>query len=138
MSFADINFLAVGLAAVLTFVLGALWYSPLLFAKPWMAAHGYTEEHVKEMQAGAGKLYGISFVCWFVMATVLALIGEHFGENVPAMLHTGLLLWIGFSATTGLTTNLFSDKPIKLWLIDAGYQVVSVTLMAVVLGLWPA
>ena len=136
MGFAEVNFLAVGLAAVLTFVLGMAWYSPLLFAKPWMAAHGYTQEDLQRMQSGTGPTYAASFACWFVMAAVLALIAPHFGEGVAPTLHIGLHLWLGFSATVGLTGNLFSDKPLKLWFIDAGYQLASVVVMAVVLGLW--
>ena len=134
--FEDVNVLAVAVGAVLAFALGALWYSPVLFAKPWMAGHGYTADKVKEMQAGMGPAYAVSFLCWLVMATVLASIAPHFGEGVGAMLHTGLLLWLGFSATVGLTNNRFSDKPISVWVIDAGYQVVSVAIMSVVLGLW--
>lgn len=132
--FGDVNFLAVGIAAVLAFALGALWYSAVLFAKPWMAGLGYTEERFKEMQAGMGLTYAISFLCWLVMATVLASIAPHFG--VGATLHMGLMLWLGFGATVGLTNNRFSDTPIVVWVIDAGYQVVSVAIMAVVLGLW--
>lgn len=136
MGFAEVNFLAVGLAAVLTFVLGMAWYSPLLFARPWMAAHGYAPEDLRRMQSGMGPTYAASFACWFVMATVLALIAPHFGEGVAPTLHIGLHLWLGFSATVGLTGNLFSDKPLRLWFIDAGYQLASVVVMAVVLGLW--
>lgn len=130
------NFLAVGLATILTFGLGALWYSPLLFAKPWMAGHGYTEADIEEMQAGMGPTYAISFVCWLVMATVLALIAPHFGDGIATTFGVGLLLWLGFSATVGLTNNRFSNAPLGVWLIDAGYQVASIGIMAVVLGLW--
>lgn len=136
MSLAELNFLAVGTATVLTFVLGGLWYSPLLFGKPWMAGHGYTETELREKQAGMGPTYAISFVCWLVMAAVLALVAPHFGDGVLPTLHMGLLLWLGFAATVGLTNNLFSDNPFSLWAIDAGYQVVSIAIMAVVLGLW--
>ena len=137
MDFAEVNYLAVGLAAVLSFALGMLWYSPLLFAKPWMAAHGYTAEDIRRMQSGGmGPTYAASFVCWFVMATILAVVARHFGEGVGPTLRVGLHLWLGFSATVGLTNNLFSDKPLKLWLIDAGYQLASVGVMSVVLGLW--
>ena len=106
MSLAELNFLAVGTATVLTFVLGGLWYSPLLFGKPWMAGHGYTETELREKQAGMGPTYAISFVCWLVMATVLALVAPHFGDGVLPTLHMGLLLWLGFAATVGLTNNL--------------------------------
>ena len=70
------------------------------------------------------------------MATVLAAVAPNFGEGVGATLATGLILWLGFSATIGLTNNLFSDKPRIVWVIDAGYQTTSVVLMSVVIGLW--
>ena len=54
----------------------------------------------------------------------------------PPTLHAGLLLWLGFSATVGLVANRFSDKPLNAWLIDAGYQLTSVVIMAVVPGAW--
>ena len=136
MGFEDVNFLAVGVATVLAFLPGALWYSPVLFHRPWAAAHGYSEEDFREMQANATPAYLVSFICWFVMATVLALVAPHFGEGVLAMVHMALLFWLGFAATTGLTTNRFSGKPIRLWVIDTGYQAVSLIIMAVVLGLW--
>lgn len=136
MEFAEVNYLAVGLATVLAFALGMLWYSPVLFAKPWMAGHGYKAEDFEEMEGGMTLTYGISFLCWFVMATVLAAVAPNFGEGVGATLATGLILWLGFSATIGLTNNLFSDKPRIVWVIDAGYQTASVVLMSVVIGLW--
>ena len=91
---------------------------------------------MREMQGGAASAYAVSFVCWFLMTTVLALVAPHFGESVGIFLHMGLLFWLGFSATTGLTNNMFSEKPLRLWGIDAGYQVASITIMAIVLGLW--
>ena len=136
MSFEDVNFLAVGAAAVLAFVLGALWYSPALLGRQWTTAQGFSEAQIKTIRSGATPAYLVSFVCWFVMALVLALVGPHFGEGPGAMLHMGLLLWLGFSATTGLTTTLFPKRSMRVWVIDAGYQVVSVSIMAVVLGLW--
>ena len=136
MGFADVNYLAVGLAAVLSFVLGMLWYSPLLFAKAWMAGQGYTEADLERMQRGMGPTYALSFVCWFVMATMLAVVAGHFGEGVGPTFQVGLHLWLGFSATVGLTNNRFSDKPLSLWVIDGGYQLASIGVMSVVIGLW--
>ncbi len=135
MSISGVNLVAVLVAAVLTFVFGGLWYS-VLVGKAWMAAHGYSEAKTKEMQRSMGPAYAISFVCWFAMAFVLALIAPHFGEGIWTTLLVGWHLWLGFSATVGLTNNLFSDKPLKVWVIDAGYQCTSVTLMAVVIGWW--
>lgn len=55
MSFHDVNFLAVGVATVFAVLFGVLWYSPVLFARQWMAAHGYSEDKVREMQGGPGR-----------------------------------------------------------------------------------
>jgi hypothetical protein len=48
----QLNFLAILVAAVAAFVLGALWYSPVLFAKQWMKAHGYTPDKLEAMKKG--------------------------------------------------------------------------------------
>ena len=133
----NINFLAVVVAAVATFVIGALWYSPLLFGKQWMKAHGYTPEKLKEMQKSAMRAYAVSFVCYLVMATVLGVL--------TAMTNTytakggawlGLLCWLGFAATIGLTSNMFSEKPLSTYLIDAGYQLVYLLAMGAIIAVW--
>ena len=136
MELADVNVLAVGVAALLSFGLGAIWYSPLLCGNAWMAANGYTAADVPRLQAGAKVNYAISFVAWFLMALVLALVGPHFGDGILDLLHIGVLLWLGFAASVGVTNNRFSEKPISAWVIDAGYQLASIVIMAVVLGLW--
>lgn len=111
MHLSDVNFLAVGLATILTFGLGALWYSPLLFARAWMAGHGHTQADIQAMQASMGPNYAISFACWLVMATMLAMIAPHFGDGIHTIFGVGLHMWLGFSATVGLTNNRFSNKP---------------------------
>ena len=68
---AELNYPAVVAAALLPMALGALWYGPL-FGKAWMSAHGHTPERLAEMQQGMGRAYGLSFLCYLVMATVLA------------------------------------------------------------------
>ena len=57
----DINYLAIIVAAIIYYVGGAIWYSPLLFAKSWMAAVGLTEEKMKEAQKQAWKSYVTAF-----------------------------------------------------------------------------
>ena len=64
----QINFLAVGVAAFTTIVIGAVWYSPLMFQKVWMRAHGYSADKIAELQASAGRTFLVSFLCYVVMA----------------------------------------------------------------------
>src|SRR5437879_13917817 len=75
---ANVNILAVIVAAVLTFVLGAVWYSPVLFAKQWMAAQGYTPEKLEEMKRrGVTRAYAVSVLCYLVTAYVMALLASY-------------------------------------------------------------
>lgn len=132
-----INFLAVIVAAVVAFVLGAVWYSPLLFAKQWMAFNGYTPEKIKAMQAGAKRAYAISFVCQVVIAGALALIiAITHMSSLLAGIKLALLCWLGFAVALGLMANVYSDRPLKAFLLDAGYQLVYFVVMGVILVAW--
>ena len=134
----NVNVLAVLVAAVATFALGAVWYSPVLFAKQWMQAHGYTPEKLAEMKRrGVARAYAVSVLCYLVMAYVLALFASYTQATTLGQgLWLGFLTWLGFAATLGLTANMFSDKPIAAWVLDAGYQLSYLVLMGVLLSVW--
>ena len=133
----QVNLLAVLVAAIVVFVIGGLWYSPLLFGKVWMRAHGYTPEKMEAMRAGVGRAYALAFVCYLVMAVVMAiLIGATDTLTGLGGVRLGALCWLGFAATIGLTTNLFSEKPLATYLLDAGYQLVYLTVMGAILATW--
>ena len=124
-------------AAVAAFLIGALWYSPLLFAKAWVRANGYTPEKLAAMQANAARAYGGSFVAFVVMASVLGLLLRHTGADSTADgAAWGFHAWLGFALPIGFTANLYSDKPAAAFLIDAGYQLVYMTVMGAILGGW--
>ena len=130
----QVNYLAVGVAALATIFIGALWYSRLLFGKLWVEAHGYSEEKARQM---AGRGFVVSLFCYLVMAFVLAVLVSY--ADVSTVLQgafLGLLVWIGFLATLGLTAHMFSEKPLSIYLIDAGYQLVYAVLMGVILAAW--
>jgi Protein of unknown function (DUF1761) len=135
---ANVNILAVLVAALLTFVLGAFWYSPVLFAKQWMAAQGYTPEKLEAMKKrGATKAYVVSVLCYVVMAYVVALLASYTNSTTLAQgLWLGFLSWLGFAATIGLTANMFSEKPIAAWVIDAGYQLAYLLITGALLSVW--
>jgi hypothetical protein len=132
-----INFLAVIIAAVVSFVIGAVWYSPVLFAKPWMAAHGFTLESMAARRSTMARAYGISLICMLVMALVIDVLLVRMG--ISGAMHgarLGALLWLGFAATIGLTANVYSGKSNSLFLIDSGYQLVYMTVLGAILGTW--
>src|SRR5713226_7671003 len=135
---ANVNILAVVVAALVTFVLGAFWYSPVLFARQWMQAQGYTPEKLEEMKKrGLTRAYVGSALCDLVMAYVVALFAAYTNSTTLAQgLWLGFLAWLGFAAPIGLTANLFSEKPIAAWVIDAGYQLAFLVIMGVLLSVW--
>src|SRR6185503_1417376 len=132
-----INVFAALVAAVVAFGLGALWYHPMLFGKQWVEFNGYTPEKIESMRKGAGRAYGISFACFLVMALCFAMLLRvtHITAVLAGIKLAGLV-WLGFVATTGLTANVYSDRPLKAFLMDAGYQLVYLVLMGVILSAW--
>ncbi len=131
------HWLPILVAALAAWLIGALWYSPLLFAKAWQRAHGYTAEKLAAMQAGAAKAYAGSFVAFvliaFILHTFLSRLGAHTAQQGALW---GFHAWLGFALPIGFTANLYSDKPISTFLIDAGYQLVYLSVMGAILGAW--
>ena len=133
----QVNYLAVGAAALATIFIGALWYSPLMFHRAWVKAHGYSEERVDQMRKAAGRAFIVSLLCYSVMAFVLAILVSYAGASTVLQgAFLGFLAWIGFLATLGLTAHMFSEKPLSTYLIDAGYQLTYAVVMGVILAAW--
>jgi hypothetical protein len=132
-----INYLAVLVAGVVIFMLGGLWYSPVLFAKRWVALQGKTME---EMSAGSGSMpvmYIQAFLCALITAWVLDIvIGFLPLLDVVRALKLAVICWLGFAAATSYATALFSGKPKSLWLIDTSYNLVSFVIAAAILASW--
>ena len=68
---ATINYWAVLVAAVASFVIGGLWYSPLLFYRPWLRAAALTEEQLRHGNMAA--IFGMSLLLQLLGQRVLAL-----------------------------------------------------------------
>jgi hypothetical protein len=134
-----VNYLAVLVSGIVIFMLGGLWYSPVLFAKPWIALMGRTEE---ELRAEAAKksmplMYLTVFICGLVTAAVLAVVINRFGATTAgAGACIGALCWLGFAAATSFGSSLFSFEPRKLWLINSAYNLVSFVIAGVILAVW--
>jgi len=123
--------LAVLLAALSSFIVGGLWSSPILFAKPWMKHTGLTEQDLAK--SGKAGIFGGAFANALVSSLVLALfIGPKAGTAFGAT--AGFLVGFGWVSTSLATTFLFERRPRALIAIDAGYHVTGFTLMGVILG----
>jgi len=140
MDFMGVKLWAVAFAGVATMVIGFLWYSPLLFARPWMVAMGYDpndKARIAEMQKSAGPMYGISLLASLISAFVLAkvLVGMTIYSALYGM-KIGFAVWLAFVATVQLTDKMFGQRPMKLFLINTGYQLVCYVVMGAILGKW--
>jgi Protein of unknown function (DUF1761) len=140
MTFMNVNLWSVLVAAIATMAVGFLWYSPMLFARPWMIAMGYDPDDkpkLQEMQKSAGKSYAISFVASLVSAFILAKI-IHIATVYTALygMKVGFAIWLGFVTTVQLTAKLFGNQSTKLYLINTGYQLVCYLAMGAILAVW--
>jgi len=135
-----VNLWAVVGSAVACMVIGFLWYSPFLFAKPWMLAMGYDpadKAKVADMQKSAGPKYGISFLASMLSAFILGKIIYHLAISTPLYgMKIGFAVWLAFVMTVQLTDKLFTNRPMKLLLITTGYHLFFYLAMGAILGKW--
>jgi hypothetical protein len=129
----EINYLAVVAAAVSTFVIGGLWYSPILFHKAWMSANGFGESDVK---GGEGKIFGLAFVFSLVMAANLAAFLAGPDTTAAWGATAGLLAGLGWVALGIAIVALFERRSWTYILVNGGYFVVAFTVMGAILGAW--
>jgi uncharacterized membrane protein len=132
-AFLNLNWLAIIVAAVSAFMLGGLWYSPLMFVNKWMKETGITQESTKN--ANMLKLFGFSFILSFIASFFLAMfIGAGAGGAVGAL--AGFMAGFGWVFTFLGIIYLFESRSLALFMINAGYSVVSMTIMGFIIGIW--
>jgi len=124
------NYWAVLLAAVSSFLLGGLWYSPLLFGRAW------NNENRGQPPAGhPAKVFGVSFAFSLIAATAFAAwLGP--APSLQSALSLGLLAGFGCVAASFGINYQFAQRSFKLWLIDGGYHTAQFVLFGLILGLW--
>jgi hypothetical protein len=128
----EVNWIAVGLCAVSSLVLGAIWYSPVLFARQWQTAAGLSDEQASS--GNMGVIFGSAFALSLVAAAVFAMfLGKDMslGAATAAGFAAGLC-WV--AASYGIN-YLFERRPMRLWLINGGYHTLQFTLFGLILGL---
>lgn len=132
----EINYLAVGLAALSAFFLGFFWYT-IIFAKPWQKLIGMDQKG-KDTQStnqtpNLGRLLVGSLILEIIMAINLA---YFIGEDADWIfgLSAGLATGLGFVSLAFGVNYMFEGKPFKLWLINAGYNIIVFALMGAIIG----
>jgi len=137
-------FIIAAALAALTFLVGGLWYSPVLFLNPWLKElSSWAKEagrfQVTSMKPHSPWVFVWSYALSFVAALGLIFLmkdGAHALTGPAGRAVLGLLVGTCFAGSSIGINFLFSGKPTKLIFIDAGYHVVQFTLMGLVLGFW--
>ncbi len=133
-----IKYAAVIVATLVHYILGGLWYSPLLFGNKFLQFINWSPEKVTEMgNQSHAKEFAIAFLTSLVLVYILA----HFVQYAKATtamagIQTAFWLWLGFIVTTQAATVIFEQRPLGLYLINIGYQLVGCSLAGLILAVW--
>ncbi len=133
-----INIWAVLLATLSSMVTGFIWYSRPVMGDRWMKLSGITDDMIAKSPVAA---YIATIVSSFVTALVLAgaaSISQAYygGSSLANALITALILFAGFTAARFVTHDAFDRRPWTLTLLNLGYELVTLLVMALIIGLF--
>jgi hypothetical protein len=121
-------------AALIRIVVGSLWYSPIGFAATWRRLVNVTEA---QFQAGMPKAIAADVVGSLLLAYGLAHVVAWAGAATIAQgFEVGFLCWLSFVAVILLTTVLYEQKPLRLFVLNAGFNLIALALMGALLAVW--
>lgn len=139
----NINYLAVFVAALANFFIGAIWYSPLMFAKPWMKeVYNTTDPNDIKHKGNMGITMGIAFVMTFITAFGLAIFIYMMPDSI--MIKERLMWSMGTAGVISvfvIAANTykhyqFEQRTFKLALINAGHDITVFMVMALIMAYW--
>jgi len=137
-AFDDLNWLAVVVAAVVWFALGAVWYTPKVFGAAWMRSIGW-EPSPDDPKPGA-SMYVAPLLAYLVGSVALGLLAKATGtDTVGEGLVLGLVVSVGIVGTILLVTAAFDPKKPQamVWFaITWAYHLVGVMLASLTLAIW--
>ena len=134
MNLNEINWLAVVAAAVSMFIIGGVWYSPILFGKVWLRANGFTVEQVKTFSKA--RAFAGAFFLALVMSANLAMFLADSKTTLLWGMTAGALAGLGWVAAGFAVVALFENRSWSYILVNGGYQIVAFVSMGAILGAW--
>lgn len=129
-----VNIITVILSAILVKFAGVLWYNPKLFGSSWAEAQGYDVSKLKVLRSFRDILPLMGgIVNNLITAFVLGKMFLYFNlTSAEGMICFVFWIWLGFIATSHFSGVLWAKKPFKAYLIDIGFFLVAIELMAVI------
>lgn len=140
----QVNFLAVLICAIISMIIGGIWYGPL-FGNLWMKGMGWNpndHDFMAKMKKAAGPGYAIQFIGALFMAFVLAHDIWAFNTASPETigvfggLQGAFWTWLGFIVPIKIGETLWAKKPFKYVSIDLGYWLVQLLVFGVIISVW--
>lgn len=133
-----INFWPIIISAVVSFAIGALWYSPILFGKEWMNLMKIDESDIDETKnKGIWKSYLVHFITHIISLSVLAFfISLSASVDSSDGAFIGFIVWVGFVLPIGVSNLLWRKDPIKLVLIDKLQILATLIISGAIIGAW--
>ena len=128
----DVNWLAVIVAAIVKFGIGAVWFTALFGAR-WRALMNVPEGASQE---GLVPAMVVQIVGDLIMAYVLALIVRNGMPGLGGGILMGFAVWLAFVATLMVASIFYERKKPELVAINGGYQLVGIVVMGAILGVW--
>lgn len=135
MAFGGLNYWAVLLATVASFLFGGVWYGML--GKPWLAALGKTEDEIGRAGRSLSQLFSLTILAELVMAFVLAGFIGHLGVGQVTLrngLVSGAFAWLGFVLTTLVVNHGYQGSKWGLTLVDGGHWLGVLLIQGAIIG----
>jgi hypothetical protein len=132
--FGPVNWLAIAVSVIANFVIGGIWYSPLLFVKPWLKMSGVDKQ---VFDAGLPKALLGDLFSAIAIALVLNQVMRWSGAiGLGSGLLVSVFVWVGFVVSVLITQVTYERRPFAFFAISAGYRFVTLIAMGAILSIW--
>ena len=135
----EINYIAVILATLSSMIVGTIWYTPRVFGNYWMKQAGITPSgDAKDAIRPIVVTVIVSFITAWVLAGAAFISFSFYGGSfLVNSLLTGLILWAGFTAARFITHDQFDMRTTGLTVLNIAHELVTISVMALIIGVWP-
>lgn len=136
----EINYWAVILATLSSMVVGSIWYTPRVFGNYWMKAANITPSgEARDAIRPIAVTVVVSFITSWVLAGAAFISWDFYGGSffVNSLL-TAIILWAGFTAARFITHDAFDGRPAGLTVLNVAHEFVTIVIMSIIIGVWPA
>ncbi len=134
--FGAINWLAVVAATIFAMAFGMLYYMPFAVGNAWMDALGTTAEEINA-RTGHVQAFAVAIVGAIISVTTVAILIQLTGAgDLIGGLLIGALAAVGLVLAPMATAYIFEGRPLKLYIINAAENSISLIVIALILTLW--